>query len=705
MLDVEAYLDRLENPPYATMRDVVARALPSIRPPRRIDVPGWAEADRMVRTPTYSGRWKNDVAPYMVEPSRMATSRQFGAVVFVGPARTIKTDSLILNAVGHRVCCMPRTMLVVCPTKDAAREFSITKLDPMIRATDAVKARQLKGRSADNTFDKLFAGNMRLRIGWPVIGQLSMVDIPDVLLTDYDRMVDDVDGEGSPFDLARKRTQTFGSLGMTIAESSPGRMVEVDDHTPTTPHEAPPCGGLLGVYNTGTRGRRYWICEACHDPFMPVFENLHWEDRGTNADSAATVEMVCPKCGHCMPPDRKIALEAAGLWLHEARPADDGSVDLVEVDDAALRATDVVSYWCEGPIAALQDWKQLVLRELDARDLFNATGDETRLKATVTLDQGRPYVPRIRSVGDGVNEEALKALSERYPMRIAPTETRFITVQVDVQATRFVVQVDAWGVGLERWLIDRFDLAVPPPNAPGAELVNGQPTRAIAPPQYQEDWAALDDLLSRSWPVAGTGHSLLARAMIVDTGGAPGTTANAYKWWRGKKAEGQVHRAFILKGVPGLNRDRASYVAPEKVEGTRQKRRTDIRLVRVGTDPLKDEIMLALTRKEAGPGKYHLPEALADNYFAEFCAEIRTPRGWDPRKHGIRNESLDLAVYGKALTIVLKAEKIDWEKPPAWAAAIPDNNYQVAAEVQETAPAPATPQQPVRRRRVLSRGI
>ena len=45
--------------------------------------------------------------------------------------------------------------------------------------------------------------------------------LPRVLLTDYDRMPDDVDGEGSPFDLARGRTRTFGSRAYVVAESSP----------------------------------------------------------------------------------------------------------------------------------------------------------------------------------------------------------------------------------------------------------------------------------------------------------------------------------------------------------------------------------------------------------------------------------------------------------------------------------------------------
>lgn len=150
----------------------------------------------------------------------MTTSRRFGAVVFAGPARTSKTEPLILNTIGHRIVCNPRDMLVVCSTQDVAKQFSERKLAPMIRANSSIAERQMTGRGSDNIHEKRFAGNMNLQIRWPVIGYFSQNEYFDVLLTDYDRMPEDVDGEGAPFMLARKRTQHAGSQGMVICELS-----------------------------------------------------------------------------------------------------------------------------------------------------------------------------------------------------------------------------------------------------------------------------------------------------------------------------------------------------------------------------------------------------------------------------------------------------------------------------------------------------
>lgn len=699
----EKFLPPMPPPPFATQEEVLRDALPALVPQRRIDVADWAEQSRRISLPNYQGMWSNDFAPYMTEPSRMVTSRRYGALVFAGPARTGKSESIILNTLGHAIECRPRDTLVVCQTQDAAKQFSERKLDPMLRANSHLKARQLTGRGADNIHEKKFAGGMNLQIRWPVIGYFSQNEFVTVLLTDRDRMPDDIDGEGDPFTLARKRVQQSGSLGMVISESSPGRLITRDDWEPSTPHEAPPCAGVLSEYNLGTRGQYYWTCPHCHTRFRPLFETLHWETRATHGETAKTVFMACPH-GCVIGPDRKNELNCAGLWLHE----NNEGTDLVEVDDPAIRDTDIVSYWCEGPIAAMQSWDQLVLRYLQGKAQLDERNDETALKATVTLDQGRPYLPVVRDVGQSLVIETLKAHAERYPLGIAPEATRFITVQVDVQGNRFVVSVEAWGPELEHWLIDRFDVSEPPVDAPGSDTgADGKPRRAIDPPRYAEDWDALFALLDKPYPVAGSGAGLLPRAMIVDSGGAAGVTTNAYAFLRRARKKGLAHRVYLAKGHGGLNRERAVYKAPEKVLGTKKKRMTDLRIVQVGTDPLKDEIALALTRREPGPNAYHLPESLSDAVFAEFCAESRGEKGWEPKKSGVRNESLDLAVYAKALAIVLKAEKIDWVRAPSWAAPVGENSYAVRLVAKEEAIIPSEPVVPARPRgrRMRSRGI
>ena len=177
------YLPPMPPPPFASPDAVVAEALPTLRPAERIDVPSWAERDRYVSFPGYSGKWQNGFAPYMTEPARMVTSRKYRGLVFVGPSRTVKSESLVLNTIGHAIACQPQDMLVVCQTQDSAKQFSVRKLRPMIRENAMLSSRQYGGRGGDNLHEKAFAGGMNLFIGWPVISsQIWIASIIEQLL-------------------------------------------------------------------------------------------------------------------------------------------------------------------------------------------------------------------------------------------------------------------------------------------------------------------------------------------------------------------------------------------------------------------------------------------------------------------------------------------------------------------------------------------
>lgn len=707
MLDGQAWRRFLPDMPVPDFCDpgvIVRDALHALDRGRRLTVPEWAEQGRILDTNRSSGFWKNSFAPYMTEPASMVTSRKYAAGVFVGPARTTKTESLIQNAIGHRIDCRPSDVLVVCQTQNSAKDFSEKKLGPMLRANRSLAVKQLTGRGADNIHSKKFKGNMHLAIGWPVIGYFSQNEWVLVLITDRDRMTDDVDGEGSPFVLALKRVTHAGSLGFVVSESSPGRIVEKDDWKASTPHEAPPCSGIMSEYNQGTRGAFYWFCPHCNEPFRPEFSALRWEDKATPGESARTVEMICPH-GCCIEPSHKFACNAAGIWLHESNSGN----GVVEIDDPDIRDTDIVSWRCEGPIAAMQNWEQLVLRYLQARDVFNLTGDDTQLKATINLDQGRAYAPAVREIGESLSEETLKGFAEDYPMKVAPALTRFITWQFDIQGNRFVGQADAWGPGLERWLIDRVEISIPPESAPGGERdVDGHASRSIDPARYVEDWDVLTPFLSKVYPVAGSAYGMMPIAMIVDSAGKKGVTPNAYAFLRKMKKAGYRKRFFLVKGSPKIE-DRAAYREPEKVLQKRGHSTSDIRLIFAGTNKLKDEIVLSLTRKAHGPGKYHLPKDAPPAVFVEMTAETLTDKGWEKKKQGLANEALDLAVYGKALAIILKAETINWDRPPEWALPVANNNFAVRlTEAEAPITVPGTPAQPAavaKRRRVRSSAL
>lgn len=681
-------------PGYASAAECVLDALPALGPAQRISVPAAAAQHRKVNAPGFRGDWVNETAPYMVEPAEMMTSRRYQGVIFVGPARTLKTDALLVNTIVHRVIAQPRDMLVVHMSKDSARKFSMQTIGKLLRDSPAVGERLMPGRGSDNIFDKRFKGGMLLSIGWPVISQLSATTLSDVLLTDRDRMTDDVDGEGSPWLLAKKRLETAGSLGKALEESSPGRPILDADWEPMTPHEPPPTTGILADYREGTRGRLYWPCPQCDEFYEPRFEHLSYPQDAPPVEAGEQVVLICPCCGYPTAPELKTQLISYSKWLHETSEARIVEIDgrkqrigLTSIDGNVRPATDA-SYWMFGPAARFQTWQKLVTTFLQAENKFKVTGDEQDLKTTVNVDQGNAHRPRAMATSGLMVAREFKRRAVTLEGKLVPAATRFLTMQADVQANRFVVQVDAWGEGLERWMVDRFDLFAPPESG----------DRALDPARYAKDWDVLFPLLDRAYEVDGAGYRLRPAFLVSDSAGEPGVTANAYAFWRRARKKGLGERIMLVRGnhvKKGLpEHQRRAYIAfPERSTENGKKTQLDVPVIWVGTDALKDEISAALTRDEYGAGAYRILDRLDERVFDELGAEVRTPEGWEKRPGVKRNEALDLSVYGKAVVIVKGGEKIDWTNPVNWAAPLDQNKFAelMTGDMAGDEPAPVAP--------------
>ena len=677
-------------PTFARMGGAIAEALPSLAPLARVRVSEVAPR-RMIESGGHWVPWRPDVAPYMTEPMDATMSRRFDSVAFVGPARSSKSEALVMNTLAHAVLAQPRMVAVFSPSKDAAQEWSMGALDPMILHSPELADRLARGKGGDNVFSKRFRGGARLTIDWPVPAKLAQRSIALVIGTDYDAFPADIGGDGEAFALMRKRTESAGSRGMVVVESSPRRPILDETWTPATPHQAPPCEGIVGIYNTGSRARLYWGCPDCGHRFVPEFDLLRWPDAGSPAEKGAAAHMACPDCGSVIEARRKQEMNAGAVWLHEE--ADGTAVPL----EALERRVATASYWLPGPAAALAPWERLVARYLEAEAAQARSGDEGALKAVMNIELGLPYLPRSLLDGDALSARTLRAQATAHDWGAAPAETAFVTVAVDVQKGRFVVQVEAWALDLSRVVIDRFDLVAPPAGAARA----GE--RALDPGRHAEDWEVLAELAERAWPVTGGDHALRAVAIVIDAGGAPGVTPNAYGFWRAM-ARRHPRRFHLVRGRGGDRAKRAEVRRPETAHQGRHHVARDVRLIWAGTDRLKDEIAASLGRAEGGARKLSLPAGAPEELFEEYAAERRGAKGWEKRRGVQRNEALDLSVYALALAIVMEAEALDRDNPPLWARPGPGNQFAVASVGGfEDLPTEAAPSAPAARGWVVRR--
>ena len=639
-----------------------------------------------------------------------------------GMVATHNTEGLITGWLTHTVINDPGDFAIFHMSQEKAREFSKTTIDRALRNSEKLKKLLSTSAHADNTHDKSFRHGMWLRIGWPTVNNMSGSTYRFTALTDYDRMPDDIDGEGAAFGLALKRVQTFNSRGMCMAESSPGRDI-VDPHwSPATAHEAPPVGGILGLYNMSDRNRLYWKCHDCYEWFeaapglglfcLPAEIDLIEEVRSINLESMADhyARIVCPHCGSIHTPKQKKVLNERARWLVDGTSLDRHD----ELHGDALNST-IAGYWLGGVAAAFQTWRSIIIRYLQALRQYSLSGMEEALKNTYNVDQGLPYISRhLVEAGakDGDPKDRPDKTLERF---VVPDWTRLVIASVDVQGgakARFDVQVHAIGPHGEQSLVNRF--AIKDSRREGM----GQEWAPIDPARYVEDWDRInEEVVKSTYRTSTEDKEIRVRMTVVDSGGEAGVTEKAYQWMRKCRREKLTQRVMLYKGDGNL---KAPLVAERMLGGRNRNEKGDVPVYVCNSNMLADIISSNLRRIAPGPGYYHFPEPkstknpkgwLPDSFFDELNAEVRGEDGkWVQVK--ARNESFDHCKMIQAAYIRLGCDKIrDWSNAPPWAAPVEVNSEVISSAerrvLKEVAlpelPAPGQPEATrVRERRVVS---
>lgn len=657
---------------FKRVEDIALATASMLQPPERLSVSQAAGKYRYLRNQgAYQGPWMNTTVPYMVEPMDTLDSRDFDAEIFVGPAQSGKTDALLLNWITFSVKCDPMDMILYSPTTAAARDFSVRRVDRMNRHSEDVGNLLLKKRDSDNKFDKHYVNGMMLNLSWPSVTEMAGKPVPRVALTDYDRMDDDIDGDGSPFDLASKRTTTFGSFKMALAESSPSKPIINTRWIASSPHEAPPAAGIFALYNRGDRRCWYWPCPHCDGYFEGKFQHLEWDDLGDPLSSAETVHMRCPHCGHLIHQDERYEMQQWGMWLKDGE-----AIDAKGRRYGTGRRTSIASFWLRGVAAAFVTWKRLVEVYLLAEEEYAKTGSEEALKKFYNTDLAEAYMPK--AVDNDRLPEHLKARAERFATGedenepVVPEGTRLLVATVDVQKNMFVVQIHGIspGVPFDMTLVDRFQIRK------SKRMDDDGEHQWVKPATYAEDWELLiEQVMNKTYPLAdNSGRRMAIKMTTCDSGGyaknkGESVTSMAYEFYRSLRKRNLHGRFHLVKGEdkPGIPRARVTH--PDA--STKDKwatARGDVPVLMLNSNVLKDALHARLDCIEPGKGMFRFPDWLPDWWYGEMCAERRTTKGWEKMPHS-KNEAWDLSYYciGVCVSKLLNIEGLDWNNPPRWA--------------------------------------
>lgn len=679
-------------PAFADPEEIFQRVSLLLMPRENMTVAQAAERYRMIDSGGHAGMWRNATAPYLVEPMNCTTSRDYEAAVFSGPARSLKTAALILNTLLHRIVCDPCSALIINTSQSSARLFSKEHVDLMNRLCVEAKRRLSSNRDDDNIYDKLYAG-MRLVLGWPTLDHLTGKDYQFVGITEYDRMPENLGGEGSLFEQARKRNQTYGSRGMTVVECSPGRDVIVDPEKPWTSsgHEAPPTTGILALYNQGDRRRWVWPCPDCGEYFEGNFSTLDWPKNKTGGplgsidEASLAAVMICPHCGVEISPAKKPSMNARGHWIREGETiTPDGHIH------GEGRRSAIASFWLKGPAAVFQTWQSLVRNYLRAEEEYARSGDSASLRGVTNVDLGEPFWPRSAPGSEVLDAQLIKARAEKdWKLGTVADGVRALVITVDVQGRYFDVQVTGFGAQYECWIVDRFQISN-----------SAEENRLVDPGSYAEDWNLLWPLLEQAWPLASDpAKEMTALCMLVDSAGAPGVTGNAYRFAAAARQRGISDQTLILLKGDAKVGSRRLMVSKIDWQANGRVLARGLKLLLISSNEMKDDVAGALRRNSPGPDYVHVPGDINEEWYGQVTAEEKGPKGWARRSTATRNEAFDHMCYARAGVTRphWRWDRLNWERPPSWAAPLESNSLvrpRVPGAAENSGDGPVAPAKP-----------
>lgn len=650
---------------YGESLELQADAYCAFKPPEKLTVSGAAEQYVKVN----GEDWSNEVAPYMVEPANALTDRNYSGLAFVGSARSTKTQSLIDNLITYSVKVDPSSLMLFGPTEAFMNDWAKDRLYK-INENPVIRDLMTGNKTDDVVYYKRYKTGARVKLAWPTVGALRGKEYRFLALTEYDAPEMHQRLDGDLFQLAKKRSITFMSRGMTIVESSPNRDLRDRKWRGETPHDAPPVGGIMEVYRQGTRKMCYVPCTNCNDFFIPDFEHLKWKESDSVLECGESAQLQCPKCEHLHDHSYKRDMNMDCIWVGDGQSIVKGK------PEGDLLHSETDSYWYRGVNACFQSWSSQVVDELNARKVFEETGDETQLKTSANINRAEVYIPQVTS--EDLLPEMFEDRAEDLPEKQVPEGALFLVMTIDCQGNRFVVQVHGFGVRGEMWLVDRF--AVRESNRLGED---GQPL-AINPPAYEEDWEILERMaIDKSYPLAvDESRSMKPRLILCDSGGraisaerGETTTEKAYQFYRRLRERRKHTNFFLVKGGTRMEAPRVKLTHPDSQRKDRHATaRGEIPVYQLNSNLLKDMVANDLDRPEPGSGYIHFPKWLPNWFYRELTAESRFEKGW--RKAGKQaNEAFDLMYYAKAGYLILKCEQIDWDSPPAFARHYDDNPY------------------------------
>lgn len=601
---------------------VVRTALEAARPDPELRVDEWSEEFMVLpKSAPHPGPYRFERTPYARRIAQvLSPGHPCKRVVAKVASQMFKTQTAI-NWIGACIHRAPANILALQPTDGLAKRFS-ARVSQAIRNVRVLRecVSEQKSRDKRNTTQaKDFKGDATLYINTAgAAANLAEITVRYLFIDEVDRLPPLVEGDSVEIAEARATQHERDCKFYEVSSPTIEGFSKIDE-----------------LHDMGTREVFMVPCPECGHHHELLLENFHYE-RDPDTGFMAKAWFVCPEHGCIIEERHKTTMfldaEAGGSAYWHARSQGDG--ETVSFTMSAFYM----------PIGAI-GWLSLARQYERAKQALQR-GDHTLMQAFYNTRLGLSY----RNSESTTTAEQLRKRAEDYPPRVLPHAALVATMAVDTQPNRLEVQIEAWGPGLEHWVLDYITLI-------------GSPS--VPPDTPDSVWVRLDEI-RRTPLMHASGRPIMISAYGIDAGGA--NTQDVYNY-------GSQRRQFNCTVLHGASRPNRPIMgsAPSRVDidwgGT--KTPGGVELWAVGTDVAKDYLSHRMHLPE-GPGAMHFHDKLQPEWFDQMVTEqprVRYAKGKAIREwlkpNGARNEAWDVSVYNLAIAYQLGLHKwsaMDWQR-------------------------------------------
>lgn len=581
-----------------------------LRPDPMINIVEWSNTYRYLSQKGASEHGKYDMSrmPFLIEIAKALSPDSLVQFVFVCKGIQLGFTELGNNMFFTYADLYPCPMLMVFPVKNLLLLHLDNKFWSGVKASPRLleKIRPVKQGAVDSSSTSFikFSGGSILGAWSESKSTFASGSYRVAHLSDVDRFLDDVGGEGDTVALTIKRLASFKSKRKLFVESSPTKKRSSK------------------IYNEAMNGDQNYYnmhCPDCDEMVIFLEDGFTYNFDKETYELIDDVKFACSHCGSLIEEYQKfdmMKIENGAKWI----PANPNYRNKVRK-----------TYFIGGYYSPFLTWNEIFTEYLEALKEKDTLGRTHKLKVWYNTLDGTVYSDDKDD--KEIPVELKELLERREDYSKVPKDVVLLSAGIDTQGNRWEVTILGWINSRERYVIGHY-------------IVAGDPKDL----KTQKE---LDRLLFDTFfPLEDGSGSMKIFCSAIDTGG--NKTDHIYNYVRLRPRK----NLYAIKGGKSID-DPLVKTFSEVFT----KRKKPVKLWVLGVNSGKDDVIEDL-KEEFGTRYLHFPKNIRhfwgdetidmdmsdEGYFQQLLEEKQNSDGRWINEHERPNEGIDCLVYADAST-------------------------------------------------------